>query len=127
MSGTCASRGRARRCVGRRSPPGEHSDDASASELAPKEQRSRYLVVTSLLKSELQFPSRHPVWRGLEVPAVVDCFWALPPLWLWWCVRDKGDGEFSGAVGYNLKLFLKRERLSLRERGEFGFGFWFEI
>ena len=64
--------------------------------------------------------------------AAVDCFRALPPLWLqwlWWCARDKGDGEFSSAVGCNLKLtlnlnlFLKRERLSIGESGEFGFVF----
>jgi len=58
--------------------------------------------------------------------AAVDCFQALPPLWLQWlwcCARDKGDGEFSGAIGCNLKLFLKRERLRLGERGEFGFSF----
>ena len=130
--GACASRGRAQRRVGRRSPSSEHSEDAVALELASEERRSRHLVVTSLPKPELQFPPRHPVRRGLEVPAAMDCFRALPPLWLqwlWWCVLDKGDGEFSGEVGcnlkltLNLKLFLKRKRLSLGERGEFGFGF----
>ena len=117
--GAYASHGRARRRVGHRSSPGEHSDGAAASELAPEE-------------PEHQFPPWHPVQRGLEVPAAVDCFRALPPLWLqwlWWCARDKGDGEFSSAVGCNLKLtlnlnlFLKRERLSIGESGEFGFGF----
>ena len=88
--------------------------------------------MTSLSEPELQFPPRHPVQRGLQVPATVECFQALSPLWLqwlWWCARDKGDEDFSGAIGcnlkltLNLKLFLKRERLSLGERGEFGFGF----
>ena len=123
----CASRGRAWRRVGRRSPPSEHSDGAAASKLAPEDRRPRHLAVTLL--PELQFPLRHPVRRGLEVSAALDCFRALPPLWLqwlWWCARDKGDGEFSGAVGCNLKLtlnlkfFLKREKLNLGELGEFG-------
>ena len=103
--GACASRGRARRRrVGRRSPPGEHSDGAAASELAPEERRSRHLVATSLPEPELQFPPRHPVRRGLEVPAAVDCFRALRPLWLqwlWWRQRHKGDRECSGAVRCN--------------------------
>jgi len=74
-----------------------------------------------LPESKLQFPLRHLVWRGLEVSTAVNCFRTLLPLW--WCGRDKGDGEFSDGVRWNLKLFLKRERLCLRERGEFGFGF----
>ena len=121
----CASRGRAWRRVGRRSPPSEHSDGAAASKLAPEDRRPRHLAVTLL--PELQFPLRHPVRRGLEVSAALDCFRALPPLWLqwlWWCARDKGDEDFSGAIGCNLKLtlnlkfFLKREKLNLGELGD---------
>ena len=68
----CASRGRAWRRVGRRSPPSEHSDGAAASKLAPEDRRPRHLAVTLL--PELQFPLRHPVRRGLEVSAALDCF-----------------------------------------------------
>ncbi|CAJ1950244.1 unnamed protein product [Sphenostylis stenocarpa] len=64
------------------------------------------LAAMQLLQPAEPFPPRRPVRRGLEGPAVGDWFRALPPLWSQWQWRvavaecaDKGDGEFSGAVG----------------------------
>ncbi|CAJ1809549.1 unnamed protein product [Sphenostylis stenocarpa] len=79
-----------------------HSDGVAASKLTPKGRRYRCSAAMQLLQPAEPFPLRRPVRRGLEGPAVGDWFRALPPLWSQWQWRseqDKGDGEFSGAVG----------------------------
>ncbi|CAJ1939072.1 unnamed protein product, partial [Sphenostylis stenocarpa] len=79
-----------------------HSDGVAASELTPEGRRYRCSAAMQLLQPAEPFPPRRPVRRGLEGPAVGDWFRALPPLWSQWqwrSAQDKGDGEFSGAVG----------------------------
>ncbi|CAJ1801959.1 unnamed protein product [Sphenostylis stenocarpa] len=79
-----------------------HSDGVAASELTPEGRRYRCSAAMQLLQPAEPFPPRRLVRRGLEGPAVGDWFRALPPLWSQWqwrSAQDKGDGEFSGAVG----------------------------
>ncbi|CAJ1972311.1 unnamed protein product [Sphenostylis stenocarpa] len=87
----------------------------AASELTPEGQRYRCSAAMQLLQPAEPFPPRRPVRRGLEGPAVGDWFRALPPLWSQWqwqSAQDKGDGEFSGAVGCKGTITSKILRLS---------------
>ncbi|CAJ1934173.1 unnamed protein product [Sphenostylis stenocarpa] len=116
--------GGVRRRVGLQSLQDGHSDGVAASELTPEGRRCRCSAAMQLLQPAEPFPPRRPVRRGLEGPAVGDWFRALPPLWSQWqwrSAQDKGDGEFSGAVG--CKGTITSKILRRTEHKKFGFEF----